>query len=656
MFSCLALEKWSLITQAFRHFMASHQSVRTLLAALAVLSFAFASVIPARAAVTVLDYYRMGEGDPSAQPGLAASTASDSAGPNPLPLSGSPIYSSDVASNAASQVSSRLSLDFGPGAYGTNALISTLTDDFGFEAWIKPTTVSGSHVLVYNGNTASSGWGIRVFNGAYSILFGGVIFADGGTAVANEWTHVALVRASGVATLYVNGVSTITTALAPNTPAGTFALATVPGGGGDYWVGKIDEVRFFTFVPGNFSPGDLLLNRPPAPAPYLAPAWRKANVPGAGVHWNAIASSAYGNVLVAGAQEGHVYTSTDYGATWKSNNFGGTIRPNAVASSADGKILVAAVYGSNLRVSTDSGATWTPRGSPANWATVACSSDGTKIVACPDSGQARTSTDSGATWTPHGPSTYWTCVVSSADGSTLAGAATQGPVQTSTDSGTNWTSHGYNYDWNALACSADGSKLVGAIKNIPDLFDGDTVGGVSRSGNSGVSWNDPAYENTGLNCVGAASSSDGNHLAVCAIHRGGFYPPGLILVSTNFGSSWDNANAPIKWWSSIASSADGTKLAATYHRDCQGCPEVGGIYTYAEPTAEFTANTPALNIATVGGSAQVSWPYPSTGYVLQQNANPATPNWTTVSNPPAVVNQVTAPATNNQNFYRLFKP
>src|SRR5262245_1452568 len=145
-----------------------------------------------RAAVTVLNYYRMGEGDPGALPGIAASTTSDQAGSNPLPLSGSPVYASDVASQAASQVSSTLSLDFGPGAYSTNALISTVTDNFGFEAWVKPTSVTGSHVLVYNGHTASSGWGIRINNGVYGILFGGVIFSDGGSAVANQWAHVAL--------------------------------------------------------------------------------------------------------------------------------------------------------------------------------------------------------------------------------------------------------------------------------------------------------------------------------------------------------------------------------------------------------------------------------------------------------------------------------
>ena len=40
----------------------------------------------------------------------------------------------------------------------------------------------------------------------------------------------------------------------------------------------------------------------------------------------------------------------------------------------------------------------------------------------------------------------------------------------------------------------------------------------------------------------------------------------------------------------------------------------------------------------------------------QQNFNPATTNWVTAPTAAAVVNQVIAAQTNNQNFYRLVSP
>src|SRR6266566_4949346 len=52
-----------------------------------------------------------------------------------------------------------------------------------------------------------------------------------------------------------------------------------------------------------------------------------------------------------------------------------------------------------------------------------------------------------------------------------------------------------------------------------------------------------------------ASSADGNKLAA-VVYRGSIY------ASTNAGSTWLATSAPSNWWTSIASSADGTTLAA----------------------------------------------------------------------------------------------
>ena len=56
------------------------------------------------------------------------------------------------------------------------------------------------------------------------------------------------------------------------------------------------------------------------------------------------------------------------------------------------------------------------------------------------------------------------------------------------------------------------------------------------------------------------------------------------------------------------------------------------------------------------GGVLVSWPAPSTGYVLQQNTNLTTTNWVAVTNPPVVANgekQITVSPTVGNRYYRL---
>jgi hypothetical protein len=63
-------------------------------------------------------------------------------------------------------------------------------------------------------------------------------------------------------------------------------------------------------------------------------------------------------------------------------------------------------------------------------------------------------------------------------------------------------------------------------------------------------------------------------------------------------------------------------------------------------------------ITSVQGGIKLNWP-PNLGLVLQQNDDLVTPNWTTVTNPPTLVNgqnQVILSPANDHGFYRLMKP
>jgi len=104
--------------------------------------------------------------------------------------------------------------------------------------------------------------------------------------MTNVWTHLALVRNSGITTLYVNGVACGTNSAAPNAPNGLFALGSSPTAlSGEFFDGLIDEVQVFTFTNGAFSTNDLS---------YRSPDSRKLSVAFGGtnlvVNWPALRS------------------------------------------------------------------------------------------------------------------------------------------------------------------------------------------------------------------------------------------------------------------------------------------------------------------------------------------------------------------------------
>lgn len=232
------------------------------------LAFAALLAIDARAAVTNVAWYRLGENDPGGNSGLAVTnTTTDLAGTKHLKQFGSPFYTNAVSSGASNRVGSSLAVQFnGASQCLSNAVVSTATDNFGIEAWVRPGTTAGAGVsnyfIAYNGNTTANGWGIFQNGNRYFAQLAGLPpFGVGVSAAAGTWAHVALVRDNGTTTFYVNGIVRGSTVSAPATPVGGFAIGSVPESPtSQYFNGAIDEVRVFTFAPGQFNTNDLLLN------------------------------------------------------------------------------------------------------------------------------------------------------------------------------------------------------------------------------------------------------------------------------------------------------------------------------------------------------------------------------------------------------------
>jgi hypothetical protein len=120
---------------------------------------------------------------------------------------------------------------------------------------------------------------------------------------------------------------------------------------------------------------------------------------------------------------------------------------------------------------------------------------------------------------------------------------------------------------------------------------------------------------------------------------------GPIYTSSDSGATWLPSDAPITNWMSVASSADGGKLVGVVYQ--------GGIYTSQSPVA------PHLNAAVPSrGNLVLSWTIPSMSFVLQQNSDLSSTNWTNVAVPPTVdytslQYRVTVSGSSKAVFYRL---
>src|ERR1039457_6520599 len=232
-------------------------------------------------------------------------------------------------------------------------------------------------------------------------------------------------------------------------------------------------------------------------------------------------------------------------------------------------LTVAISTGWFITVAATFAQTWTQTRWPGEyWQTVASSADGSKLIAGSSlgSGIYGISTNSGTTWitnTEPQIGSYngsWHCIASSADGTRYAGV-NGNAIWVSTNSGLTWLSNsvpGASF-LDTMAFSADGNQLVTAVGMANN---GDNIAGpIYTSTNWGVTMTLTMAPTNDWTSV--ASSADGTKL----IAAGGLFSQGgFIYTSTNSGLSWALTGAPTnQFWASVACSADGRKLVAAEH-------------------------------------------------------------------------------------------
>jgi hypothetical protein len=366
--------------------------------------------------------------------------------------------------------------------------------------------------------------------------------------------------------------------------------------------------------------------------------------------WLFVTCSANGNNLAAAARDGSIYTSTNSGITWRSNAVP-ALSWSSLSASADGSKLVAVAFqkywvASSVYVSTNWGATWGPMNAPStNWTCITCSGDGKRLAAAAISGAIYISADAGNSWTvttaPVGP---WKVINCSADGTKLMATGfdpdTFSLVAVSGDAGATWSSYTFQTWCLSAACSAIGSPMMVATYG--------TLGAVFESFDSGATWTQTSLPSGVQWWESLACSADGTRWAA-AINHSYSGNPTVLYLSSDSGASWMPAEAPITNWSSIASSADGGKWVAA----------VGGydnhpglIYLWQN------MSLPSLHIRTSGNTNILSWTIPAVNFVLQQNPDLSSTNWTDVASDPipdyaTLQNEVRLPNQSGRLFYRL---
>ena len=183
--------------------------------------------------------------------------------------------------------------------------------------------------------------------------------------------------------------------------------------------------------------------------------------------WNSAACSADGRISAFGADLGRVFVSTNSGAGWNIFTLPHSGGPGAYAAlSTDGNRLVVIVNSGGVYSTTNFGASWiTNNPSAPPLSTLAASADASKLVILSGGGQIYTSADFGNTWVQqvNAPSLPWSAVASSAGATRLVavtGTLVSGPIYTSTDSGVTWISNNAPIQvWSSVASSADGNKM-----------------------------------------------------------------------------------------------------------------------------------------------------------------------------------------------------
>ena len=174
-------------------------------------------------------------------------------------------YNTSLTTNKCNQNDSAFYFN-GTSAYlqAPHAVLLTPSVEFSFSAWIYPTKSATTQYLIYKYNPSQyKGYQVRLYNNKVGVLLGGQVnpFYSDSTVKINQWNHVVVTFDGENYRFYLN-----------NQPAGSGTaafnyLATTPlyigrQSGGNYYEGKMDEIRIFEKKLSNYEISALYYQSP----------------------------------------------------------------------------------------------------------------------------------------------------------------------------------------------------------------------------------------------------------------------------------------------------------------------------------------------------------------------------------------------------------
>jgi len=173
-------------------------------------------------------------------------------------------FDSSTNNNTGTLTGSMTASDWIPGKFGsaldfdgsddyvsTTSTVNPGTSDFTLEQWINPTTLTCGCTTFGQEDGSGTGrtWVEVTSGGVVQSFLSGSIQSSGYTTTAKTWLHVALVHNNSANTLswYINGVPyNQNTGVSVESATGNFRIAASKNG--EYFNGKVDEVRIYNYV------------------------------------------------------------------------------------------------------------------------------------------------------------------------------------------------------------------------------------------------------------------------------------------------------------------------------------------------------------------------------------------------------------------------
>jgi uncharacterized delta-60 repeat protein len=223
----------------------------------------------------------------------------------------------------------------------------------------------------------------------------------------------------------------------------------------------------------------------------------------------------------------------------------------------------------------------------------------------------------------------------------------------SLDNSFNAAGVGNYYSVSSVALQSDGKVLIGGNFIAVNGTNRNNIARLNANGSLDSSFNPGTGADGGVSSV--ALQSDGKVLI------GGYF---TTINGTNRNHiARLNANGSLDSNFNPGTGADSTVYSIALQSD--GKVLIGGDFITVNGVLRshvarlYADSAPSLNITRSNAFVIVSWPSPSTGFVLQQNTDLKTTNWTTASEivtDNGMIRFITVSQAPGNRFYRLFKP